>query len=46
VLRRGEVWLACSEIDDVNALLAEFVGLCHHGHRGGRLDAVDSIGEF
>jgi hypothetical protein len=46
VLRRGEVRLACSEVHHVDALLAEFVGLGYYGHRGGRLDAVDSIGEF
>ena len=45
VLRRGEMRLAGAEIDHVDALRAQLVGLGHHCHGGGRFDAVDSIGK-
>ena len=46
VLRRREVRLARAEIDHVDSLRAQLVGLGHHRHGGGGLDAVDSFGEF
>src|SRR5580692_1174259 len=45
VLRRREMRLARTEIDHVNSLLPQFIGLRHHRHRGGGLDAIDSVGK-
>src|SRR5208337_62673 len=46
VLRGGEVGLAGAEVDHVDALLAQLVGLGDHGHGGRRLNAVDAVGEL
>ena len=46
VLRRGEMRLACAEIDHIDSLLAQFVGFGHHRHGGGGLDAVDAFGQL
>ena len=43
VLRRREVGLAGAEIHDINTLLAQLVGLGHHRHGGGGLDAIDAF---
>ena len=46
VLRRGEVRLACAEVDHVHPLCAQLVGFGDHRHGGGGLDAVDAFGQL
>jgi hypothetical protein len=36
--------LTRAEIDDVDALLPQFVGLGYNGHGGARFDSVDALG--
>ena len=45
VLRRGEVRLAGSEVDQLGALGAQFGGFRGDGHRGRDFNASDAIGK-
>jgi hypothetical protein len=42
----GEVGLAGAEVDDVNALGTQALGVRQNGERGGGADAIDALGEL
>src|SRR5256884_3734795 len=46
VIRRGEVWLAGTEVGDVHALGLQLVGFRDDGCRWRDLDTVDAVGEL
>jgi len=45
VLRCGEVRLARTEVNQIGATDAKLLGFRGNGHGGGRLDALDPVGE-